>query len=138
MAHVLRAIAQSEWAPYLVLRGSALMRTWFGDAADVPERVCARYRPARALPVWIRERFRERFRVRALADARGPAQRTWASVWARSCRRSGGPFDGADRLDAGQDHLFEGLTLQFRATCIGEQAVTREPFVGGVRCTVLE
>ena len=37
MAHVLRAIAQSEWAPHLVLRGSALMRTWFGDAARPPK-----------------------------------------------------------------------------------------------------
>ena len=34
--HVLHALADSAWAHYLVLRGSLLLRAWFGDAAREP------------------------------------------------------------------------------------------------------
>ena len=34
--HVLRALAASPWGEYLVLRGSRLMKAWFGDAAREP------------------------------------------------------------------------------------------------------
>ncbi|KAB2339346.1 nucleotidyl transferase AbiEii/AbiGii toxin family protein [Actinomadura rudentiformis] len=34
--HVLAAIAQSRWAEHLVLRGSVLLRAWYGDAAREP------------------------------------------------------------------------------------------------------
>ncbi|MEU8780123.1 nucleotidyl transferase AbiEii/AbiGii toxin family protein [Streptomyces sp. NPDC048637] len=34
--HVLTAIAQSPWAGHLVLRGSMLLKSWFGDAAREP------------------------------------------------------------------------------------------------------
>ncbi|MGF1428375.1 nucleotidyl transferase AbiEii/AbiGii toxin family protein [Kitasatospora sp. LaBMicrA B282] len=33
---VLSAVAQSDWAEHLVLRGSILLRAWFGDAAREP------------------------------------------------------------------------------------------------------
>jgi hypothetical protein len=36
MARTLRIIGESEWSENLVLRGSALMREWFGDAAREP------------------------------------------------------------------------------------------------------
>lgn len=36
MAHVLNLIGSSDWAENLVLRGSAVMRAWFGDAAREP------------------------------------------------------------------------------------------------------
>ncbi|MFF4408265.1 nucleotidyl transferase AbiEii/AbiGii toxin family protein [Streptomyces sp. NPDC001262] len=34
--HVLAAVAGSEWAEHLVLRGSVLLKAWFGDAAREP------------------------------------------------------------------------------------------------------
>jgi hypothetical protein len=34
--HVLEAIADSQWADHLVLRGSVLLRTWYGRAAREP------------------------------------------------------------------------------------------------------
>lgn len=34
--HVLAAVADSPWAPHLVLRGSVLLRAWYGDAAREP------------------------------------------------------------------------------------------------------
>lgn len=49
-----------------------------------------------------------------------------------------GLLDGADGGEAGQDHLFEGFALQFRTTLFGEQAVTREPCIGGARGRRLE
>lgn len=36
MAHVLNLIGSSDWAENLVLRGSVVMRAWFGDAAREP------------------------------------------------------------------------------------------------------
>ncbi|MEV6522275.1 nucleotidyl transferase AbiEii/AbiGii toxin family protein [Longispora sp. NPDC051575] len=36
MEHVLGIVAGSRWADHLVLRGSILMRTWFGEAAREP------------------------------------------------------------------------------------------------------
>jgi hypothetical protein len=36
MAHVLHLVGNSDWAENLVLRGSAVMRAWFGDAAREP------------------------------------------------------------------------------------------------------
>ncbi|NKE61172.1 nucleotidyl transferase AbiEii/AbiGii toxin family protein [Lentzea sp. PSKA42] len=36
MAHVLHLIGNSDWAENLVLRGSVVMREWFGDAAREP------------------------------------------------------------------------------------------------------
>ncbi|HEX8870671.1 MAG TPA: nucleotidyl transferase AbiEii/AbiGii toxin family protein [Lentzea sp.] len=36
MAHVLHLIGTSDWRDNLVLRGSAVMRVWFGDAAREP------------------------------------------------------------------------------------------------------
>ncbi|MEU4212443.1 nucleotidyl transferase AbiEii/AbiGii toxin family protein [Streptomyces sp. NPDC026206] len=36
LEHVLEAIAGSEWAGHLVLRGSMLLKAWFGDAAREP------------------------------------------------------------------------------------------------------
>ncbi|MEV6239071.1 nucleotidyl transferase AbiEii/AbiGii toxin family protein [Lentzea sp. NPDC051838] len=36
MAHLLHLIGESEWQPHLVLRGSAVMKEWFGDAAREP------------------------------------------------------------------------------------------------------
>jgi hypothetical protein len=37
MDHVLAAIAGSAWADHLVLRGSVLLKVWYGDAAREPE-----------------------------------------------------------------------------------------------------
>ena len=35
--HLLRVVASSRWSEHLVLRGSALMRAWFGEAARDPK-----------------------------------------------------------------------------------------------------
>jgi hypothetical protein len=47
--HVLRAIAESRWGENLVLRGSRLMRAWFGDVAREPGDLDWVVRPATIL-----------------------------------------------------------------------------------------
>ncbi|HEY1016395.1 MAG TPA: nucleotidyl transferase AbiEii/AbiGii toxin family protein [Herpetosiphonaceae bacterium] len=44
--HVLRLIEASRWRDHLVLRGSALLKAWFGDAAREPGDIDWVFRPA--------------------------------------------------------------------------------------------
>ncbi len=48
--HVLRALAESPWGEHLVLRGSRLMKAWFGDAAREPGDLDFVVVPANAKP----------------------------------------------------------------------------------------
>jgi hypothetical protein len=51
MEHVLTFIGQSHWQPNLVLRGSTLLKSWFGERAREPGDLdwVARHSPRRTL-----------------------------------------------------------------------------------------
>ncbi|MFI9505663.1 nucleotidyl transferase AbiEii/AbiGii toxin family protein [Nocardia sp. NPDC052566] len=71
---MLAAIADSEWAKCLVLRGSALLKAWFGEKARDPKDLDFIVGP------WARRRFDDEFEHMARDIAEGAAARSTTQV----------------------------------------------------------